>query len=48
MIDMVVPRPELPAVLRQLLDLYSRSGHHSDFQLEGQARAAATASTLQQ
>jgi acetyl-CoA carboxylase carboxyl transferase beta subunit len=46
MIDRVVPRPELPAVLRQLLDLYTRSGHHSDFQLEGQARAAATASTL--
>ena len=48
MIDMVVPRPELPAVLRQLLDLYTRSGHHSDFQLQGQARAAATASTLRQ
>ena len=46
MIDLVVPRPELPAVLRQLLDLYTRSGYHSDFQLEGQARAAATASAL--
>jgi acetyl-CoA carboxylase carboxyl transferase subunit beta len=47
MIDLVVPRPELPAVLRRLLDLYTRDGFHSDFELEGQARAAATASALQ-
>ncbi|GAC1481761.1 MAG: acetyl-CoA carboxylase, carboxyltransferase subunit beta [Candidatus Dormibacteria bacterium] len=46
MIDLVVPRPGLPAVLRQLLDLYTRSGYHSDFELKGQARAAATASAL--
>ena len=46
MIDLVVPRPELPALLRQLLDLYTRTGFHSDFELEGQARAAATASAL--
>ena len=46
MIDLVVPRPELPAMLRQLLDLYTRTGFHSDFELEGQARAAATASAL--
>src|SRR5205823_3932177 len=30
MIDLVVPRPELPAVLRQLLDLYARNGVASD------------------
>jgi len=46
MIDRVVPRPELPAVLRQLLDLYTRTGFHSDFEIQGQARAAATASAL--
>jgi acetyl-CoA carboxylase carboxyl transferase beta subunit len=43
MIDQVVPRPELPAVIRQLLDLYTRDGFHSDFELKGQARAAAQA-----
>ena len=43
MIDLVVPRPELPAVIRQLLDLYTRDGFHSDFELKGQARAAAQA-----
>src|SRR5437016_8661481 len=43
MIDLVVPRPQLPAVIRQLLDLYTRDGFHSDFELKGQARAAAQA-----
>jgi acetyl-CoA carboxylase carboxyl transferase beta subunit len=41
MIDMVVPRPELPAVLRHLLDLYTRNGVASDFELQRQANAAA-------
>jgi acetyl-CoA carboxylase carboxyl transferase beta subunit len=41
MIDLVVPRPELPAVLRQLLDLYTRNGVASDFELQRQANAAA-------
>jgi len=48
MIDLVVARPELPAVLRRLLDLYTRNGFHSDFELAGQARAAATASALRE
>ncbi|TME48280.1 MAG: acetyl-CoA carboxylase carboxyltransferase subunit beta [Chloroflexi bacterium] len=39
MIDLVVPRPELPAVLRQLLDLYVRNGV-GDLQLEAPAAAA--------
>jgi acetyl-CoA carboxylase carboxyl transferase subunit beta len=34
MIDLVVPRPELPAVLRQLLELYVRNGGQPDFQLQ--------------
>src|SRR2546430_8465031 len=37
MIDLVVPRPELPAVLRQLLDLYARNGVAGDFPLQRQA-----------
>jgi acetyl-CoA carboxylase carboxyl transferase beta subunit len=41
MIDVVVPRPELPAVLRHLLDLYTRNGVASDFELQRQANAAA-------
>src|SRR5207302_1109289 len=44
MIDMVVPRPELGAVLRQLLDLYTANGTASDFQLPAvPARSAAKA-----
>jgi len=44
MIDMVVPRPELGAVLRQLLDLYTANGTPSDFQLPAvPARSAAKA-----
>jgi len=39
MIDLVVPRPELPAVLRQLLELYTRNGHVKDFELQAQAKA---------
>jgi hypothetical protein len=38
MIDLVVPRPELPAVLRQLLDLYMSNGIASDFELHGKAK----------
>ena len=41
MIDMVVPRPELPAVLRQLLDLYVKNGVSSGFELQRQAPVAA-------
>src|ERR1700687_2504690 len=41
MIDLVVPRPELPAVLRQLLDLYTRNGKASDFELPRQAERPA-------
>ena len=41
MIDLVVPRPELPAVLRQLLDLYTRNGIVKDFELQKQAKARA-------
>jgi acetyl-CoA carboxylase carboxyl transferase subunit beta len=44
MIDMVVPRPELGAVLRQLLDLYATNRTQSDFQLPAApARSAAKA-----
>jgi acetyl-CoA carboxylase carboxyl transferase subunit beta len=45
MIDQVVPRPELPAVIRQLLDLYTSEGVHSDFELKGQAHTTAPAVT---
>lgn len=41
MIDVVVPRPELPAIFRQLLDLYTRNGVASDFELQRQANTAA-------
>src|SRR5256885_481243 len=41
MIDLVVPRPELPAVLRQLLDLYVKNGVAEDFELQPQANASA-------
>ena len=40
MVDLVVPRPELPAVLRQLLDLYARNGLGTGFELQGEAKAA--------
>src|SRR5437762_631045 len=46
MIDLVVPRPELPAVLRQLLDLYARNGVASDFALERQAETPAPAPVI--
>jgi acetyl-CoA carboxylase carboxyl transferase beta subunit len=45
MIDQVVPRPELPAVIRQLLDLYTSEGIRSDFELKEQAHTAAPAVT---
>jgi acetyl-CoA carboxylase carboxyl transferase beta subunit len=38
MIDLVVPRPELPAVMRQLLDLYTKNGHVTDFELQRHAK----------
>src|SRR5438105_14597692 len=41
MIDLVVPRPELPAVLRQLFDLYVKNEAAKDFELEPQANASA-------
>jgi acetyl-CoA carboxylase carboxyl transferase subunit beta len=41
MLDMVVPRPELPAVLRQLLELYAPNGAGAGFQLEQKAAEAA-------
>lgn len=41
MIDLVVPRPELPAVLRQLLELYTRNGGRQDFQLRREAAPSA-------
>src|SRR5205809_1568817 len=41
MIDLVVPRPELPAVLRQLLDLYVTNGVAKDFELPARADASA-------
>jgi acetyl-CoA carboxylase carboxyl transferase subunit beta len=44
MIDLVVPRPELPAVLRQLLDLYTRNGVAGEFELKPQAETPAPAS----
>jgi acetyl-CoA carboxylase carboxyl transferase subunit beta len=44
MIDLVVPRPELPAVLRQLLDLYARDGAADDFELQHQLKTPAPAS----
>jgi acetyl-CoA carboxylase carboxyl transferase beta subunit len=43
MIDLVVPRPELPAVLRQLLDLYTRNGVAKDFELPQQVKTPARA-----
>jgi acetyl-CoA carboxylase carboxyl transferase subunit beta len=43
MIDLVVPRPQLPAVLRQLLDLYAGNGIIKDFQLPAQAKTPAAA-----
>jgi acetyl-CoA carboxylase carboxyl transferase subunit beta len=43
MIDLVVPRPELPAVLRQLLDLYTRNGVVRDFELQRQVKTKAAA-----
>jgi len=43
MIDLVVPRPELPAVLRQLLDLYAPNGAAPDLQLQPQVKTAAPA-----
>jgi len=42
MIDLVVPRPELPATLRQLLDLYVRNGVARDFQLQQEKAPAPT------
>lgn len=44
MIDLVVPRPELPAVLRQLVELYTANGVTVDFQLPAK-RAGAAATT---
>jgi len=44
MIDLVVPRPELPAVLRQLMDLYVTNGVPNvakDFELQARADASA-------
>jgi acetyl-CoA carboxylase carboxyl transferase subunit beta len=46
MIDLVVPRPELPAVLRQLLDLYTRNGIAGDFELQRPAETPAPISVL--
>ena len=43
MIDLVVPRPELPATLRKLLDLYARNGFIADFELQRPAKTAAPA-----
>jgi acetyl-CoA carboxylase carboxyl transferase subunit beta len=43
MIDLVVPRPELPAVLRQLLDLYVGNGTVKDFELPVEAKTPAPA-----
>jgi acetyl-CoA carboxylase carboxyl transferase subunit beta len=42
MIDLVVPRPELPAVLRQLLDLYA-NGVAGEFELQKDAKTTAPA-----
>jgi acetyl-CoA carboxylase carboxyl transferase beta subunit len=44
MIDLVVPRPELPAVLRQLLDLYVNNGVSQDLELPAKSAAGARAS----
>src|SRR5437763_915681 len=41
MIDLVVPRPELPTVLRQLLELYATNGVAKDFDLQPRAEASA-------
>jgi len=41
MIDLVVPRPELPTVLRQLLELYATNGVAKDFDLQPRAKASA-------
>src|SRR2546430_17351966 len=41
MIDLVVRRPELPAVLRQLFDLYVKNEAAKVFELEPQANASA-------
>jgi acetyl-CoA carboxylase carboxyl transferase subunit beta len=43
MIDLVVPRPELPAVLRQLLDLYAPNGAGPELQLQRPVKTAAPA-----
>lgn len=40
MLDMVVPRAELPAVLRQLLDLYAPHRLTADFHFEPQKKAS--------
>jgi acetyl-CoA carboxylase carboxyl transferase beta subunit len=44
MIDLVVPRPELPAVLRQLLDLYVKNAVTQDLELPAKSMAGARAS----
>ena len=41
MIDLVVPRQELPAVLRQLLDLYAPTAAAPGLQLQRQAKKTA-------
>ena len=46
MIDLVVPRPELPAVLRQLLDLYIKNGIVKDFELQKPAKTSAPVSVV--
>jgi acetyl-CoA carboxylase carboxyl transferase subunit beta len=43
MIDLVVPRAELPAVLRQLLDLYAPNGAGPELQLPRPIQTAAPA-----
>jgi hypothetical protein len=43
MIDLVMPRPELPAVLRQLLDLYAPNGTGPELQLQRPVKTAAPA-----
>ena len=43
MIDLVVPRPELPAALRQVLDLYAPTGTAPDLQLQRQVKTVAPA-----
>jgi acetyl-CoA carboxylase carboxyl transferase subunit beta len=44
MIDLVVPRPELPVVLRQLLDLYTKNGVTARLELQRQASTPAATS----